>query len=89
MPTTVGNRVVRFDPQRVRVWVAGQRLHHGATGVCLAGAAAARLIARRPSAGPLVWLVAGGALAAHDWKDRNVWFAFGAQASDPIARLTD
>ena len=89
LPTTVGNRVIRFDPQRVRVWVAGQRLHHGATGVCLVGAAAARLVSRRRSARPLAWIVAGSAMAAHDWKDRSVWFQRGAQAVDPTATLTD
>lgn len=78
-PWTVGNRIVGVDPQRARVWVAGQRLHHGATGICLAGAAAARLISRRRSARPLVWIVAGGALAVHDWKDRGVWFSRGPQ----------
>ena len=76
-PWTVGNGLVSVDPQRVRVWVAGQRLHHGATGICLAGAAAAKLISRRRSALPLAWIAAGGALAAHDWKDRSVWFSRG------------
>jgi len=87
MPWTVGNRIVGFDPQRVRVWVAGQRLHHGATGVCLAGAAAARLISRRQSARPVAWLVAGGAMVAHDWKDRSVWFAPGTQEPQHPSRL--
>lgn len=81
-PWTVGNRLVGLDPQRVRLWVGGQRLHHGATGICLAGAAAAKLAARRRAASySLVWLLAGGALAAHDWKDRSVWFQRGPQSS--------
>lgn len=78
-PWTVGNQILGVDPQRVRLWVGGQRLHHGATGICVAGAAAARLLSRRRSARPLAWIVAGGALVAHDWKDRNVWFAPGTQ----------
>jgi hypothetical protein len=28
--------VVRYDPELRRVWIGGQRLHHGLTGVALA-----------------------------------------------------
>jgi hypothetical protein len=28
--------VIGFDPVRRRVWIGGQRVHHGATGVLLA-----------------------------------------------------
>jgi hypothetical protein len=51
--------VIGFDPVRRRLWVGGQRVHHGATGVLLAAL--------------------GAVLVAHDWKDRPVWFARGAQ----------
>lgn len=80
-PWTVGNRLIGLDLQRIRVWVGGQRVHHGATGICLAGAAAAKLAARRrrSAARSLAWLLAGGALVAHDWKDRSVWFQRGPQ----------
>jgi hypothetical protein len=37
-PWTRGGRLVQYDPARRRVWLAGQRLHHGATGVVLATA---------------------------------------------------
>jgi hypothetical protein len=37
-PWTRGNRLVGYDPDRRRMWVAGQRLHHGATGIALAAA---------------------------------------------------
>jgi len=37
-PWTRGNRIVGFDPVRRRVWVGGQRLHHGATGIAMAAA---------------------------------------------------
>jgi hypothetical protein len=78
-PWTVGNRLLGVDPQRVRVWVGGQRLHHGATGIALIGAAAARLAAdRRATSRWLAWALAGGALVAHDWKDRSVWFRRGS-----------
>jgi hypothetical protein len=53
--------VIGFDPVKRRLWVGGQRVHHGATGVLLAAL--------------------GAALVAHDWKDRVVWFARGAQDS--------
>ena len=43
------------------MWVCGQRVHHGATGIILAAV--------------------GAVLVAHDWKDRPVWFARGAQDS--------
>jgi hypothetical protein len=35
-PWTHGNRAVGLDLPRRRVWIAGQRVHHGATGVLLA-----------------------------------------------------
>jgi hypothetical protein len=35
-PWTHGNRAVGLDLARRRVWIAGQRVHHGATGVLLA-----------------------------------------------------
>lgn len=37
-PWTRGNRLVGYDPERRRIWVAGRRLHHGATGIALAAA---------------------------------------------------
>ena len=35
-PWTKGNRLIGYDPHRRRLWVAGQRVHHGMTGVLLA-----------------------------------------------------
>ncbi len=35
-PWTHGNRLFGYDPQRRRVWICGQRIHHGTTGVLLA-----------------------------------------------------
>ena len=51
--------MIGFDLAKRRLWVGGQRVHHGATGLLLAAL--------------------GAALVAHDWKDRLVWFARGAQ----------
>ncbi len=35
-PWTRGNRLVGYDPIQKRMWVGGQRLHHGVTGIALA-----------------------------------------------------
>jgi hypothetical protein len=77
---TRGNRIVGFDPERRRVWIGGQRLHHGLTGIVLAGVGVARLVTHRSSNRAIAWTLAGGAMMAHDWKDRGVWFRRGAQA---------
>jgi hypothetical protein len=37
-PWKVGNRIVGVDPELRRLWVGGQRLHHGLTGIALAAA---------------------------------------------------
>ena len=74
-----------YDARRRRLWIRGQRCHHGATGTLLAMTAVLGLLAAqapkpkpRSDSKPLVALiVAGGALMAHDWKDRSVWFQRG------------
>jgi hypothetical protein len=77
---THGNRIVGVDMTRRRLWVGGQRLHHGTTGIAVAGAALAQLLAGRTSPGRgAVYVIAGGAMVAHDWRDRRVWFELGAQ----------
>ena len=76
VPWTRGNRLLGFDPELRRLWIAGQRLHHGATGIALAGAGLIGLIARRRGAAVAL---TGTALIAHDWKDRSVWFRRGSQ----------
>jgi hypothetical protein len=82
-PWKVGNRVLGIDPELRRVWVGGQRLHHGLTGFAVASAGMAQLATRRTEAArAIAWALVGGALMAHDWKDRSVWFERGAQARD-------
>lgn len=74
-----------YDARRRRLWIHGQRCHHGATGTLVALTACLGLIAGHgpaPKASgpprPLVALaLAGGALMAHDWKDRSLWFLRG------------
>jgi hypothetical protein len=72
--------LIRYDAQRRRVWVCGQRFHHGLTGALLAGAGLAGLSARRLTRrGGVEWAVLGTALMAHDWGDRTHWFQRGSQ----------
>jgi hypothetical protein len=52
-----------YDRSRRRLWIRGQRCHHGATGAVIA----------------TLGLLTGGLLMAHDWKDRARWFARGWQ----------
>jgi hypothetical protein len=69
---------VEYDAVRHRLWILGQRCHHGATGALLATAGAATLLtARRLSPRRTAALAAGGLLMAHDWKDRALWFEPG------------
>jgi hypothetical protein len=80
-PWTVGNRLLGYDPALRRVWIGGQRLHHGATGIALAATALTQLVVRHhPARRKLPWMLAAGAMVAHDWKDRSVWFRRGSQA---------
>ncbi|MEA2311025.1 MAG: hypothetical protein QOE28_993 [Solirubrobacteraceae bacterium] len=55
-----------YDRQHRRLWIRGQRCHHGATGALLASVGA-------------MAIAAGSALMAHDWKDRSIWFVRGWQ----------
>jgi hypothetical protein len=59
-----------YDRRLHRLWIRGQRCHHGATGALLASMGA-------------MAVAAGGLLMAHDWKDRAVWFARGPQSQPP------
>ena len=80
-PWTRGNRLVGYDPELKRMWIGGQRLHHGATGIALAAAGLLGIgIHRVEARRALTWTLAGTALVAHDWKDRSVWFRGGPQA---------
>jgi hypothetical protein len=77
-PWKVGNRIVGVDPELRRLWIGGQRLHHGLTGLALTSAAMAQLLMRRSTASrAIACALAGGVLIAHDWKDRSVWFRRG------------
>jgi hypothetical protein len=79
------SRLVEYDGHHHRLWIRGQRCHHGATGTLVALTAVVGLIAAHvpqpketSDSKPLVALVlAGGAMMAHDWKDRSIWFQRG------------
>ncbi len=67
-----------YDAARRRLWVYGQRCHHGATGALLA-AAGTVVLATAKAPASVALLAAGSALMAHDWKDRSIWFERGWQ----------
>ena len=80
MSPNLARKPLHYDRALGRLWIRGQRCHHGATGALLAscgllGIAAARL--RAPALAGM--LATGGALMAHDWHDRRLWFARGLQ----------
>jgi hypothetical protein len=74
-------RLIEYDALHRRVWIGGQRLHHGATGSLVAAVACLGLIAGQvKTSGSRPFMaaaLAGGALMAHDWKDRSFWFELG------------
>jgi len=77
MSTHLIRKPLHYDAIQRRVWICGQRCHHGATGTLLAAAGAVGLLAlKAPALGAMV--AAGGVLMAHDWHDRRLWFARGA-----------
>jgi hypothetical protein len=77
---TPARKPVVYDAARRRLWLFGQRCHHGATGALIAGAALSGLIAAkvdpRSAAG---LLAAASVLMADDWHDRYIWFEPGHQ----------
>ena len=78
MPQAMHVALVHYDPAVRRLWLRGQRCHHGATGAVLATAGLAGVVALRSRTLTAV-AAAGALLMAHDWHDRAVWFARGWQ----------
>jgi len=82
-------RLVEYDALHRRLWIHGQRCHHGATGGIVALTACLGLLAGHPTGSKspsnprslAILALAGGALMAHDWKDRSIWFERGAGPS--------
>jgi len=71
--------LIHYDAERRRLWIAGQRCHHGATGAIIAGIAAAKVVAPRIGVSTVALLAAGTMLMADDWHDRSIWFQRGWQ----------
>ena len=77
---TGDHHLVDYDPALRRLWVGGQRLHHGATGAAFAALGIAGIAARRlPVRDCVPVTLLGTLLMAHDWKDRGSWFRRGPQ----------
>ena len=75
-------KLLEYDSTRRRVWIGGQRCHHGATGSIVATTACAGLVGTRHRTATrarslLALALAGWAMMAHDWKDRAMWFQRG------------
>ena len=85
MPSQIAQRTywrrkpLEYDALSRRLWIFGQRCHHGAAGSLAAAFACAGLIAEpsQAAAPAAVALAAGGVLMLHDWKDRSIWFERG------------
>jgi len=75
---STSTQLIHYDKLRKRLWISGQRCHHGATGALLAALGGAGFVAARLRATGLLGLVAaGGVLMVHDWHDRAIWFERG------------
>ena len=73
--------LVQYDALRRRLWIRGQRCHHGAAGTLVATIAFVGLLSDPDAVlrhhSMLALAAAGGALMAHDWKDSSMWFERG------------
>jgi hypothetical protein len=77
-PTSRVLALVEYDAVKRRLWILGQRCHHGATGALLAAVAVTGLAVMKAKPRNVATLFAtGGVLMAHDWKDRRMWFEVG------------
>jgi hypothetical protein len=70
-------RLVEYDALRRRVWILGQRCHHGATGSIVAAIGCVGIAGSGATRAMLALTATGGALMVHDWKDRGIWFERG------------
>ena len=77
-------KLVEYDSIKRRLWIRGQRCHHGATGSVVAALACVGLVAEAPTqhhrkALPSLIAAAatGAVLMAHDWHDKAIWFERG------------
>jgi hypothetical protein len=74
--STIG--AIEYDAPMRRLWIGGQRCHHGASGMLLTCAALTAASIGRLKLKSTAALASGGALLmAHDWKDHSLWFEPG------------
>lgn len=73
----LNHSLVHYDAARRRLWIHGQRCHHGATGALIA--ATAPFLAKRLGAAALALMATGTVLMVDDWHDRSIWFQRGWQ----------
>ena len=71
-------RIVEYDAIRRRLWILGQRCHHGAAGSVVTTLACVGYLGSRGHRSLLAVAATGGVLVLHDWKDHAVWFRRGA-----------
>ncbi len=80
---TTFSTILTYDTGRKRLWIAGQRCHHGATGALIAGLAGIGLTVSHAHRIATLAIAAtaatGSLLMVHDWKDRAIWFQRGWQ----------
>jgi hypothetical protein len=73
--------LVQYDSLRRRLWIRGQRCHHGAAGSLVAVVGFLGLASDPDAAlrhhSMLALATAGAAMMLHDWKDRSMWFERG------------
>lgn len=72
--------LIEYDAVRRRLWILGQRCHHGATGALVASAALTALAAQvLTPRGSVALAATGSLLMVHDRHDRSIWFRPGHQ----------
>jgi hypothetical protein len=86
LPHNLSHPIV-FDARRRRLWIFGQRCHHGATGALITATAGAVLARKQTLAGAraassalaqtATLAVVGSLMMLHDWKDHSFWFEIG------------
>jgi hypothetical protein len=87
MELTASTPPIHYDPSARRLWILGQRCHHGAVGAVLTAAAGAwigtkgigrrQLAEARAASRAMAIAGLGGMLMLHDRKDHMFWFERG------------
>lgn len=70
-------RILQYNPKQQRLWICGQRIHHGPIGILLCILIFLDGRVQRPERFALAFLIALWGLS--DLPDRKVWFLRGPQ----------